>query len=265
MKKNYWLWIGAVALFAATDAQPASTPGAGFFIPGVDFSKLVLTEGAWCRYRVADEALGTVDSSEVYIGVPSSEMTPQGLAFWVELETRPVGATSDDAQILKLLVLEAIRSFEEGDSLGEYVVRLYNKNGSDPPQEEDPKKFKRFSLVIPTTDSSWVATPDVPTETASGSFRCIKKERVVVENKEIPTGNVTLVRKARDDFTVWFSDDIPVFRMAKCMIIRVRETETVPKIKGIPDSGRKESKTTAELVEYGYDASPILSVGSDGE
>ncbi len=239
---------------------PAGTSWAesSFFIPGVDFSKLVLEEGAWCRYRIADEALGLIDSSEIYVGIPSSEMTPEGHAFWVEIETRPVGAGTAEAQVLKLLVLERIRNFTVGDSLGDYVVRLYSKSGAHPPQEEDPKEFRRFSLVIPTTDSSWVATPDVPTATAGGDFTCIRKERVVVDDKEIPTGNITLIKKARDDFKVWFCDDIPVFRLARCEIVRVRETETVPKIKGIPASGRKDSRTTAELVAFGYDARPIL-------
>jgi len=185
-----------------------------FFIPGVDFSKLVLEEGAWCRYRVADEALGLIDSSEIYVGVPSSEMTPDGLAFWVEVETRPAGAGTEEAQVLKLLVMEQIRRFSVGDSLGDYVVRLYNRSGTHPIREENPKESKRFSLVIPTTDSSWVATPDVPTVTAGGHFTCIKKERVVVDDKEVPTGNVKLIKRARDEFKVWFCDDIPVFRLA---------------------------------------------------
>ena len=247
----------SILLFAGA---PAGTSGAenSFLIPGVDFSKLVLEEGAWCRYRIADEALGLTDSSEIYVGVPSSEMTGEGPAFWVEIETRPLGAGTAEAQIMKLLVLERITSFAVGDSLGDYVVRLYNKSGTNPPREEDPKAFKRFSLVIPTTDSSWAATPDVPTVTAGGEFTCIKKERVVVDDKEVPTGNVTLIKKARDDFKVWFCDEIPVFRLARCEIVRVRETETVPAIKGIPASGRKDSRTTAELVAFGYDARPIL-------
>jgi hypothetical protein len=249
-----------VVLIMLSAGLPARTSWAdnSFLIPGVDFSKLVLKEGAWCRYRIADEALGLIDSSEIYVGVPSSEMTPEGPAYWVEIETRPVGAGAEEAQILKLLVLERIRSFAVGDSLVDYIVRLYNKSGTHPPQEEDPKEFKRFSLVIPTTDSSWVATPDVPTVTAGGEFTCIKKERVVVDDKEIPAGKVTLIKKARDEFKVWFCEDIPVFRLARCEIVRVRETDTVPKITGIPASGRKDSRTTAELVAFGYDAIPIL-------
>jgi hypothetical protein len=248
-----------IVMFAGVPAG-TSRADSSFFIPGVDFSKLVLKEGAWCRYRIADEALGLIDSSEIYVGVPSSEMTPEGSAYWVEIETRPLGAGADEAQILKLLVLERIRSFNVGDSLGDYVVRLYNKSGTHPLQEEDPKEFKRFSLVIPTTDSSWVATPDVLTVTAAGDFACIKKERVVVDDKEVATGKIKLIKKARDDFKVWFCEDIPVFRLARCEIVRVRETETVPKITGIPASGRKTSRTTAELVAFGYDARSILLV-----
>jgi hypothetical protein len=142
---------------------------------------------------------------------------------------------------------------------------LYNKSGSHPPQEEDPRRYKRFSLVVPTTDSSWVTTPDVPTVTAGGSFTCVKKERVVIDDREILTGKIKLIKKARDDFTVWFCDDIPVFRLARCRIVRVRETDTVPKIAGIPASGKKGSKTTAELVAFGFDAKPILPAETLGQ
>jgi hypothetical protein len=258
--KNRFI-VALIVLLGGHTIHASSPVTDGFLIPGVDFSKLILEEGAWCRYRIADEALGTVDSSEVYIGVPSREMTPQGPAYWVEIETRPVGASSDEAQVLKLLVLEHIRDFAVGDSLGDYVVKLYNKSGDHPAREEDPKGYKQFSQVIPTMDSSWVATPNTPTITAGGNFNCIKKERVVVDDREIQTGDVKLIKKSRDDFTVWFSDDIPVFRLAKCEIVRVRQTETVPRIKGIPVSGEKGSKTTAELIAFGYDAKPILPIG----
>lgn len=256
-----WVTAAAFLFLVGLADRGLAKDDDGFLIPGVDFSKLDLKTGGWCRYRVADEALGLVDSSEIYIGVPGTEMTDQGLAFWVEIETRPSGAGPEDAQILKLLVLESITSFDVGDSLGEYVVRLYTKNGSQPVEQEEPKRFKRFSQVIPTTDSSWVVTPDVQTVTPRGNFMCVKKERVVVDDKEVPTGNITLIKKARDDFQVWFCDDVPVFRLAKCEIVRDRETETVPKIKGIPASGKKTSKTTAELVDFGWDAKAILSVG----
>ncbi|MDH3217407.1 MAG: hypothetical protein OEN01_14170 [Candidatus Krumholzibacteria bacterium] len=239
--------------FAATSAE-------SFLIPGVDFSKLDLQEGAWCRYVVVDEALGQIDSSEIYIGVPSREMTSRGEAFWVEIETRPVGGSFGEADVLKLLVLEKIRAFDSGDSLGDYVVKLYNRTGDRPPREEDPKRFKRFSQVIPTTDSSWVSTPDVLEGATGSELSCVKKKRTVRDDREVVTGKVRLIKKARDDFAVWFCDDIPVFHLAKCEIVRVRETETLPKITGVPNLGKKVATTTAALVAFGFDATPILSV-----
>lgn len=101
--KNRFI-LALIVLLGGHTVHASSPVTDGFLIPGVDFSKLILEEGAWCRYRIADEALGTVDSSEVYIGVPSREMTPQGQAYWVEIETRPVGASSDEAQVLKLQI-----------------------------------------------------------------------------------------------------------------------------------------------------------------
>jgi hypothetical protein len=235
--------------------------GEAFLIPGVEFSKLSLKKGAWCLYRVADEALGLVDSSEVYIGIPDTAMTDAGPAYWVEIQSRPMHGAPDEGQLLKLLVLERITSMGVGDSLGEYVLRLYNKSGAHPPQEEDPKGFERLSLVVPTADSSWVVTPEVAGDTPGGAFTCTLKERDAVDVKNISTGSVTLVRRARDNFKVWFCDEIPVFHLARCEIARVRETETIPPIAGIPASGTKNSKTTAELVAFGYDAKPMMPLG----
>lgn len=251
--------IGLV-LVVTTASVAQGTTTEDFLVPGVDMSKLTFREGAWCRYIVADEALGQVDSTEVYIGVPAREQTPQGTAYWVEIATVPYGLSSEEGEVLKLLVREEITSFADGDSLGDYVLKLYNRTGTDPPQEEDPRRFKRLSLVVPTTDSLWVITPEVTVTTAAGRFSCTKKERTVQTDKEIPTGNVKLIKKARDDFSVWLDTEIPVFHLVKCVIERSRETQTVPRIAGIPAEGRKESTTTAELVEFGFDAQSVLPI-----
>ena len=250
--------LATMALLCAV-AGPALA-GDQFVVPGVDFSNLSMREGAWCRYLVADEALGQIDTAEVYIGLPAREMTPEGPAFWVEIDSRPLGASSGEAEVLKLLVMERIRDFDEGDFLGEYVMRLYIRNGTHPVQEEDPRNYEGFSQVIPTTDSSWQSVADVSHGTPAGSFTCTRKSRTVNDDKTIQTGNVKLIKKATDDYTVWFSDEVPIFHMVKCVIERSRETKTVPRIAGIPASGSKYSKTTAELVDYGYDAQPILSL-----
>jgi len=131
--------------------------------------------------------------------------------------------------------------------------------------EEDPSEREEFSTIVPTADSSWVTAPGVPVSTEGGHFACEKKTRSAQSDQEIPTGRVKLIKKARDDYTVWFCSELPVFRMAKCVIERSRETYTVPRLTGIPASGVKESRTAAELVAYGFDAKPILIVDSNNK
>lgn len=256
--RNLLVMMAVVAATGSAAAQPVDN----FLVPGVDFSKLTLEVGAWCRYVVADEALDQVDSTEVYIGVPEEHETEAGPAFWVEIRTAPLRGQAEDARTMRLLVLDDILQFSDGDSLGKYVRKLYIKNGTHPIQEEDPLSYEDFSLVIPTADSSWESVADVSTGTAAGQFACTKKTRRVENDQEIPTGNVTLIRKSLDDYAVWFSDQIPVFHMARCEISRVRETNTRPPIAGIPASDRKESRTTAELAAFGFDATSILPVES---
>jgi hypothetical protein len=245
-------------LVAAGGAHAAES----LLVPGADLSQLVLKKGAWCRYAVVDEALGQKDSTEVYVGVPAAESTPQGPAFWLELASRPLGAGDEEGQILKLLVLEAVTRFSEGDSLGDYVVKFYIKKGTRAVEEADPKTYEDFSLIVPTSESSWETIEEVPTTTRAGEFSCVKKTRVVEENKEIPTGRVKLIKKSRDDYTVWFDNSVPLFRLVKCVIERSRETVMVPRVAGIPVSGTQYSKTTAELTGFGSDAKPVLSVES---
>ena len=244
-------------------ASPRVVFADDFLVPGVDFSKLVLQKGAWCRYIVVDEALGQIDSTEIYVAIPGGETTPQGQAYWVELKSGQVGAGADESEVLKLLILERITEFYEGDLFGDFVLKLYIKKGARPVDEEDPAEFEEFSTIVPTADSSWVTVSGVSVSTAAGDFTCMKKTRSVRTEQEIPTGKIKLIKKAQDDYTVWFCADVPVFRMAKCLIERSRETDTVPKLAGIPASGVKESWTAAELVAYGFDAKPILPIESD--
>ena len=230
----------------------------GFLVPGVDFAKLTFREGAWCRYAVVDEALGQVDTTDIYVAIVQGLETPRGDAYWVEIESRLRGASEEDREVMKLLVLERITKFSDGDSLGDYVLELYIKNGLQSPRREDPKKYKDFSLVIPTTDSTWQATESVSVATLAGEFSCTKKHRLHEDIQEIPTGNITLIKRARDDFAVWFADEIPIFHMAKCEILRLRETDTIPRISGIPVAGGKDSRTTAELTGFGFDAKSLI-------
>ncbi len=232
-----------------------------FLIPGADFSQLVLEAGGWCRYLVVDEALGQADSTEVYIGIPGSEITERGRAYWVELVSTPLPAVSGGGEVIKLLVLEQITEFSDGDSLGQYVLKLYIKKGAQPIEEKDPESYEDFSLIVPTAEALWESSPGTEVSTKGGAFNCTKKTRSAQSNQEIPTGKIKLIKKSRDDYTVWFCNDVPVFRLVKCVIERSRETDTVPRIAGIPVSGPKYSRTEAELTAFGDDATPILGTG----
>jgi hypothetical protein len=252
--------LAATAVVSLLALCPGSRAEENLLVPGAEFSQLVLAPGAWCRYVVVDEALGQVDSSEVYVGLPAVENTARGRAFWIEILSRPVGGGQEEGQILKLLVLEGITGFSDGDSLGGYVLELYIKRGARPVEEKDPRSYEDFSLVVPTAESSWSTADGVAAETAAGRFVCAKKTRTAESHQEIPTGKTRLIRKSRDDYTVWFCDDVPVFRMVRCEIERSRETEIVPRIAGVPVGGKKLSRTTAELTGFGRDAKPILRV-----
>ncbi len=251
-------------LWMSTVMTPAAAAD-DFLVPGVDFSKLVFKTGAWCRYIVIDEALDQTDTTEVYVGIPGSEMTPDGRAYWVELESVPVGAGTGRSEVLKLLILEQITEFSEGDSFGDYVLRLYIKSGASPVEEKDPGEYEEFSTIVPTADSSWVTVAGVPLSTTAGEFTCTEKTRSARTVQEIPTGKIKLIKKAADDYAVWFCSDVPVFRMAKCVIERSRETDTVPRLAGIPASGKKQSRTAAELLAFGFDAKPILSAATESK
>jgi hypothetical protein len=257
--------VGAAVLAAGLVLSPRAGESAeSFLVPGADFSQLELKKGVWCRYVVVDEAFGEEDSTEIYVGIPSAEQTARGPAFWLELATRPLGAQGDEAQVLRLLVLDAVTGFSEGDSLGDYVLRLYIKKGDRPVEEKDPATYEDLSLIVPTDESSWAATEGVSVEVSGGRFACTMKTRTVEDEENIPTGKVRLIRRSRDDFTVWFCDEVPVFRLVKCIVDRSRETETVPRIAGVPVSGERRSRTTAELTGFGFDAESVLTTGSHG-
>lgn len=266
MRKRVWkrevrgAVLAAAALVCLVPLPRTGAAAENLLVPGAEFSQLVLEKGAWCRYVVVDEALGQTDSTEVYVGLPAAEATPRGRAFWLELLSRPLGGGEEEEQILKLLVLEGITGFSEGDSLGDYVLQLYIKKGARPAEEKDPRSYEDLTLVVPTAESSWTTSDGVLAATAAGEFKCTKKTRTVETSQEIPTGKTKLFRKSRDDFTVWFSGEVPVFRLVKCDIERARETEIVPKIAGVPVGGKKQSRTTAVLAAFGRDAKPILRV-----
>jgi hypothetical protein len=254
----------AVALLAAAAVTTLSTVdlygGDSFLLPGVVFSDAEFTVGSWCRYLVVDELLGEQDSTIVYMAVTGQTETPEGEFFWFEIKTGPTHALPREQEVVKALISYKIKGLTPGDSLCHYVSRLYIRKGTGPVEQADPADLERLTSSNPTSDSDWKLTPGVNTDVPGGRFVCAYKTRTVLDRRDIPMGRTTLVKNDTDRYEVWFSDDIPIFRLAKCVIERVRDSKTVPAIPGIPDKGREVTRSTVELTAFGRDAESILNV-----
>jgi hypothetical protein len=235
-----------------------------FIIPGIDFSRLDPQAGAWCRYQVVDIALDIEDTTIVYFAIGGRQTGPEGKAFWIEIENNPLRVLESDRQTFKLLISDDICTATGEDSLGQYILGFYIKRGLDPIRTEDPSRLRDLPLGPPTADSLWNITPGVVVTTPAGDFSCLKKERSLISEKTIPAGRVQLREKRDDLWTVWFSDEVPIFHLVSCLIERSKETETIPAIKGIPAAGRRRSQTTADLIGFGFQAEPILDLNLDG-
>lgn len=231
-----------------------------FLLPGVTLDEAKLQVGSWCRYLVIDEAMGDIDSTTVYIAITGRQQTVDGEAFWIELESGPYRAPEEEREAAKVLISAGIKNLAPGDSLCHYVERAYIRKGTGAVEPADPKSIERLTLSNPTSDSTWTKVKDVTVKTAYGQFLCEHKYLSVADNREIPMGRVKLIKRNQDSFDVWLSDQVPIFRLVKCVIERVRDTKTVPSIRGIPDKGREESRTTAELLGYGSDAKPLMVI-----
>lgn len=254
--------VFAAAVILATILTLPDCPLAGdsFLLPGVTFSNADFTVGAWCRYTVVDEILGERDSTFVYIAVTGRARTGEGESFWLEMETGPAHAGTGEVETAKALISYDIKNLQPGDSLCQYVSRLYIKKGTGPVETADPVELERLTSSNPTSDSEWDLGNDEKIETPGGSFLCDRKSRTVLDQRKIPMGRTTLVKNDSDAYDAWFCDDIPIFRLARCVIERVRESKTVPSIPGIPDKGREVTRTTVELTECGTGAKPVLNI-----
>jgi hypothetical protein len=255
-----WLWLGlmfALALPAAAEDE------AEFIFPGIEFSRLDARVGAWCRYRVVDTALDIDDTTIVYIAVSGRRSGPGIGAFWLEIENSPLRALESDRLIYKLLISDAVKTAAAQDSLVHFILGLYIKKGTEPTRSEDPSSLRNFPLGPPTTDSLWTVTPEVKIAIPAGEFSCLKKERSIHDEKIIPAGRIRLHEKRDDAWTVWLCDEVPIFHLAGGLIERSKETETIPPIKEIPAAGRKQSRTEAELIGFGFQAEPILDLNTD--
>jgi len=250
----------ATAIIGVAVSPSALLAGDSFLIPGVALSDADFVVGGWCRYLVVDEIMGESDSTTVYIAITGKVQTGQGEAYWLELDSGPVGSSRADRETAKALILSDVKNLEPGDSLCDFIPELYIRKGRGVVEPADPADIERLKLSNSTSDSNWTASPGESVETPSGRLTCVHKNLVVEDKREIPMGSVTLVKNDEDIYDVWFSDDVPVFHLAKCIIERVRDSRTKPAIPGIPDKGREVTRTMVELLGFGADATSMLDI-----
>jgi hypothetical protein len=249
--------ILAILLITAT----GSVAGDSFLLPGVTFNNADFSVGAWCRYTVVDVfGPGERDTTEIYIAITGQVTAAGSKSFWLEMKTGPPHAQAGEGEVAKALISYDIKEIAPGDSLCHYVSKLYIKKGTGSVESADPAELERLNSSNPTSDSDWQVTSGDVVEIQGGRFVCDRKSRKVLDQREIPMGRTTLVKNDSDEYIVWFCDDIPIFRLAKCVIERVRDSRTVPPVPGIPDKGREVTKTTVELTAFGADAKSILIV-----
>ena len=248
----------AVLLVVLTVTAPPCPADESFLLPGVALSEIKLETGAWCRYLVVDEAMGHLDSTTVYVAIPGETGTGRGGAFWFELESGPSGAGPGGREIAKALVSSQITDLALGDSLCRYVEKIYIKKGTGSVETADPAILERFSLKHPTSDSTWTISSNFPVSTPIGEYLCERKLLHVEDNREILMGRIKLVKRDKDIYDLWLSDEVPVFGLVGCVIDRTRDSRTIPKVPGIPDAGPKQSRTTVRLLDCGTGAASLI-------
>lgn len=252
--------LAVVLVAVACAAAGPAYGGDGFLIPGVAFSEAVFEVGTWCRYLVVDEIMGASDSTVVYVAVTGSDVREGIESWWLELESGPVNAPPSRREVASALVSSGVRTLAPGDSLVQYVSELYVKKGAGPVERADPSDLEQLTLSNPTPDSDWELNPGQPVDTPHGRFVCDHKHLVVTDDREIDMGRVTLVRNNKDVFDVWLNADVPIFRVVKCVIERIRDSRTVPQVPGIPDKGREQSRTSVELIAFGKGAKSRIEI-----
>jgi hypothetical protein len=243
--------------WGATASRAADA--ASVLLPGIDIRDIDFQVGAWCRYVVVDEAMEVVDSTSVYIAVVGKEKTPRGAAYWLEIESGPVGGPAADRDLARALVDEGVRSMAEGDSLYRFVSRYYIRKGRGPVEPGDVHDLKRLTIVSPTSDRDWVITPATTVSTPAGAFVCESRRFEKTESNETPSGRVKIVQRRTDRVEVWTSNAVPVFHLARCVVERERESKTIPAVRGIPESGPRRSRTTSLVVAFGKGAKSLVS------
>ena len=229
-------------------------------LPGIDMRSIEFTVGAWCRYRVIDQAMGLTDTSTVYLAVVGREKTATGNAYWLEVENVPPGPAGVEHDVARALVDERIQRMAPGDSLHHYISRFYTRKGNGPVQEGDSRQLRRLSVASPKSPSDWKSEPNKSVTTPAGTFVCERRMFDASESRDIPSGRIILKQKRSDHVEVFTSPSVPVFHLVKSEIERTRESRTVPPVRGIPETGPKKSRTTSLLIAHGTGAKPLIPV-----
>ena len=252
-----------VAAFAAGLACVATSRAAeteSLLLPGIDMRSIEFKVGAWCRYRVIDDAMGQTDTSTVYLAVVGQEKTAKGTAYWLEVENIAPGAKKSEHDVARALVDEGIQGMAAGDSLHAYISRFYTRKGNGPVEKGDPRQLRRLSMASPASSSDWKTEPNQNVQTPAGTFVCERRSFVATEARDIPSGRVILKQKRSDRVQVLTSPSVPIFHLVRSEIERTRESKTVPPVRGIPEAGPKTSRTTSLLVAHGTGAKPMIRV-----
>ncbi len=223
-------------------------------LPGIDIRSIDFAVGTWCRYRVVDEAMGQADTSEVMLAIVGRESTPDGPAYWLEIETSPLRGSDDDRDFSRVLVDDRVRAMAPGDSVYHFVRRFYVKKGNGPVEAGDPRDLKRLTVVSPASRGDWKTTPGRRIDTTAGAIDCELRQFETDESRDVPAGRIVIRQRRVDRVQVWVSLVIPVFHLARCEIERLRESKAIPPVRGVPDSGPRTSRTTSEIVSYGTGA-----------
>jgi len=253
-----------MAIVATADAPARAADVESFLLPGIDMRSIEFAVGAWCRYQVLDVAMGETDTTLVYLAIVGSEKTSTGNAYWLEVESRVPGAADSERDVARALVDERIHSMAEGDSLHHYISRFYTMKGNDAPQPGDPADLRRLTLVSPASQADWKTEPDRPLETPAGKFICEFRRFDRSESRDIPSGRVVLKQKRSDHVEVFTAPSVPLFHLVRSEIDRTRESHTVPAVKGIPETGARQSRTTSVLIAHGTGAKPIIPTVKQG-
>ncbi|HKW14569.1 MAG TPA: hypothetical protein VJS69_08805 [Candidatus Krumholzibacteria bacterium] len=252
--------LGLVIALAGVAPAAHAAEAESFLLPGIDMRSIAFTVGAWCRYRVVDEAMDESDTTLVYLAVVGSEKTAAGTAYWLEVESRVPGRGSAERDAARALVDERIHTMADGDSLHAYISRFYTMKGSDAPQKGDPADLKKLTLVSPATSSDWKTESGAPVETPAGKFTCEHRVFDRSDARDVPSGRVVIKQKRTDHVEIFTAPSVPLFHLVKSEIDRTRESRTVPAIKGIPETGPRRSRTTSVLIAHGTNAKPIIHV-----